>query len=598
MARSVLLPRATTRPINPKSRPKVQVPGGRDSEGGPVRRCLPLLFWPPPNPSRRPVPRVRPTPFARLLSVKRILILGLAFTAACGDEERGVTAPRIDAPYFILGAGGGGRNLSIFDIQVIKASELPAELMIPGSGTVEVDMFVAGLREEDLPAGLRPEDLEFVTQFDDVPKRPFVPLYQPHILAYPSLPKDPNAFVPIFEDDGEPVDDGQRRDRLEKLLENLRLKDPCRSIPFRQTFRTERIPATQVLAALPLSNGDTVLGLASTGTAAVGILPARGGAVELFGFELTPDAPLERDERTEIYGLTREEVEGPEARRLPRGIALVRGAVLPHVALWSSSLRRYEDVTPRTFEPAIGRVRSVEMLSVEGRPEICVTGSVIDGSCGSFGISEVCAAGLWCMDVEARTWTMRARIPKGAMLTGTVSRPGLPLRAMGITGTVYRQLDSLAPESWGARYLPSSNVGCEPACIAYTRFVEASDPARGELGVAVGDEGSAILLTGSSLETLALEELSVAKTRLFGDERRRGGMILQAAAFSADGALWLGGDRSILLRVSPDRSSAERICLPDDIQDSKVSALSVSENGDLIVAASPPRVAIGSWKDL
>ncbi len=530
--------------------------------------------------------------------MKWILVLALGLSMGCGEEENGVAAPRIDAPYFIFGAGGGGRALSIYDIQVVKASELPAEVVVPGSGTVEVDMFIAGLREEDLPAGMRPEDLEFVTQFDDGPKRAFVPLFDPHVLAYPALPKEPNAFVPVFEVNGDPVDDGQRRDRLEKLLENLRIKDPCRSIRFRQTFRTERIPATQLLGAHPVSNGDTVLGIASTGTAAVAILPASGGALELFGFELTPETPLGRDERTEIYGMTKEEIAAPGDRLLPRSIALVRGGVLPHIAFWSSARRSYEDITPRTFTPAIGRVRSVQMLTTNGRPEVCVTGSVIDGACGGFSLSEVCAAGLWCMDTETQAWTIRARIPRAALLTGVVSRPGLPLLAVGITGAIYQQLDTSNAEAWEVLYLPTANVGCDPACVAFTRFVEANEASSGGvLGVAVGEEGSAVLLRGDSLDTLALEELSAVRARLFGDERGRGGLNLQAAAFSPDGALWLGGDRSVLLRVSPDRSTADRICLPEDLQDSKVSALSASENGDLVVGASPPRVAIGSWKD-
>lgn len=509
-----------------------------------------------------------------------------------------MSVPRIDAPYFIYGAGGGGRTLSPLDLRVVRASELPLEIQIPGSGNVQVDMFLAGLREEDLPAGMSPLDLEFVTEFEEVKKRPFVPLFDPHVLAYPSLPKDPNAFVPVFEPDGITlVDDGQRRDRLERLLSQLRIKDPCSSIRFRQTFRTERVPATQIHIAEELSSGDTVFGLASTGTATLGFLSAQGGPLQLFGFELTPDTPLMRDERAEVYGLSRAEVELSDGRRVPRGLALVRGGVLPHVSAWSETLRQYEDVTPRTFEPALGRLRSAQILDLSGRASLCVTGSVIEGACGSFGLSEICTAGLWCMDLESKAWSMEARIPRAALLTGTISRPGLPLLAVGITGAVYHQVEAQDRDSWQALYVPAVNAGCDPTCVAFTRFVEHTDPAQDVLGVAVGDEGHAVLLRGQSLASLSLEDLSVVRTRLFGDERRSGGFHLQAATFAGDGALWLGGDRGVLIRVSPDFASAERVCLPEDVAEPEVTALVALENGDLVVAASPPRIAIGSWKD-
>lgn len=522
--------------------------------------------------------------------------MGLAILAACGEELTGVPTPPIDAAYFIYGGSSGGRALSAIELRVVRAGELPARLTLPGSGNVQVDMFIAGLREEDMPAGLSPLELEFVSEFDEVKKRPFAPLFDPHVLAYPSLPKDANVFVPVFERDGATADDGQRRDRLEGMLANLRIKDPCEDIRFRQTFRTERIPATQIFAAEELSNGDTALALASSGTAALGLFPAQGGAVQLFGFELTPDVPLMRDERTEIYGLTRDDVELPDGRRLPRALAVVRGGVLPHVALWSPDARKYEDVTPRSFEPALGRLRSVRILERGERPSLCVSGSVIEGSCGGFGLSEVCAAGLWCMDLETREWAMEAHVPRGALLTGVVSRPGLPLLTVGVTGTVYARSEGTSPATWQPLFLPAVNVGCEPTCVSFTRFVEATDRTRDVLGVAVGGAGQAVVLRGDSLANLSLVELPAVRTQLFGDERRDEGFNLQAAAFSGDGALWLGGDRGVLLRVSPDLGSARRICLPEDLQDSKVSALAALQNGDLVVAASPPRLAIARWQ--
>lgn len=523
-------------------------------------------------------------------------LLALASLSACGETLTGVPTPPIDAPYFVYGGGSSGQALSNLSLRVVRASELPARINLPGSGNVQVDMFIAGLREEDMPVGLSPLDLEFVSEFEEVKYRDFVPLFDPHVLAYPAVPQEPNAFVPVFEAEGVTADDGQRRDRLDRLLMHLRIKDPCTDIRFRQTFRTERIPATQIFAAEALSNGDTVLALASSGTAALGLLPAQGGAVQLFGFELTPEVPLMRDERTEIYGLTRDEVALPDGRRLPRALALVRGGVLPHVAIWSDRARSYTDVTPRTFEPALGRLRAARILDLEGRPSLCVTGSVIEGSCGGFGLAEICTAGLWCMDLESETWTMPARIPRGTLLTGVVARPGLPLITVGVTGAVYVRAGTSGSEAWQPQFLPAVNVGCEPVCVSFTRFIEQPDPTRDLLGVAVGGEGQAFALRGTSLEDLRLVELPAVRARLFGDERRGDGFNLQAAAFSGDGALWLGGDRGVLVRVSPDLESAERICLPADLQDSKVSALAALENGDLIVAASPPRIAVARWQ--
>lgn len=512
----------------------------------------------------------------------RSLIPLLLALAACGEDRAKLTAPRLGTAYVIYGAAGGGRALAPSDLRIVRSTELTS-LEIPGEGNLDVDLIYAGLREEDLPSGLTPETLVFVSRHEER-TRALPPLVLPHVLAAPTQPGKEGQLVPVEETTLSEDERAYRRERFEALTAELALRDPCEAPAF--DFRIPRIPASAVTSARVLSNGDVWLGLTATSTALAGVIDQGQSELRLHGVG-TGSTAIEAGEAAAVVELGDGESIGANGRPVPAELGLLRGGVLPHVARWAPAERQWIDETPRTIDPGPAMIRWLRRAEVDGRASLCFGGSV-SGS-GAIG-SGARLGGAWCRPEIGGPWEVLAAIERAQALIELIARDGWPLLALDYSGTVHERRPG---GSWQPAIVPASNDCGAVACVrldAVTLFDGADD----RIALLAGDKGQTLLLRGDSPETLAFEPVAAVHQALFADERQT--LAFFTSVRAPDGAVWLGGAAPFLLRVSPDLSAASRVCLPATSGGNAVTALAAAADGRLIVATSPPVIGVGTWR--
>ncbi|MCC7386144.1 MAG: hypothetical protein IT384_30145 [Deltaproteobacteria bacterium] len=513
------------------------------------------------------------------------LLTSVLLSAACGDEPIQLAIPRIGTNYVVIGAAGGGRALADRDLRIVRSAEVTT-LEIPGSGNADVDMLFAGIREEDLPAGYAPEDIQFVSLLEEN-SRPMPPLFLPHVLAVPSPPGTEGVLVPVEEATASEDDRVYRRERLRLLLSKVGILDPCTDGGFE--FSTPRIPAAGVPAVRYLTGGDAIFGLTATGTAILGRIATGQRDLRLIGVA-TGDTPVMPGEALAIVTLGSAEVADRGGQSMPRDLAMLRGNALAVIARFDAATNAYVDETPRELDVQPEVVRTFQELSIDGAQRLCMAGSVLgQGSVGSGSL----AAGIWCKNAGGGPWEKHSTIIGANFIRLLVEQPGGDVLAIDYSGTVHTYLGQ---QAWRKTAVPDVNQNC--GTIACRRMDVVLPLAGGgeRLAFMAGDDGLAFVArdNGAGVRVEATHAVGAA---LFADERTgEGALDFFAGAQSPDGAVWLGSRSRLLVRVSPDLTTAERVCLPSTIGDHPVTAIAAAASGELLVSTSPPVVGLSTWQ--
>lgn len=486
----------------------------------------------------------------------------------------------------LIGSAGGGRSLVPSDLKIVPSSDIPV-LKISGAGSAAVDFLYAGLRPEDLPAGVEPPDLVFATSADPN-TRGIPPLVLPHVLLTPAPPGATGILVPIDELGISEDEHDYRQKRFEALTKDLRLKDPCQTPAF--SVSLPHISASAVTSARAMPDGSVMLGLGMTGTIALGRFHPADESLDLIGVEAPSETPVIAAEPIRVVSLGEGEVTGPDGKPRPRRLALWRSTSVGQVVAYSEATRTYVDDSPANVDPAPSYVSTLRTLSLDGASRLVVAGGT-QGS-GMMG-SGARLAGMWTRSSTGGGWRVEAAIPTAQRFLLVLTPAGLPTLALDYTGTVH---GGSFLSGWQPLVVPSVNQNCGAVpCRPFGAAIEAPSGS-GALAIIAGQKGEIWAIRGTSQSSLRAEPIGPAMRSFFADETS-GDFALDATAMisTPDGAIWIATTKSFLVRVSPDLGAAQRVCLPD-LGGQPPTAIAAQEDGTLIVASSPPYIARGTWK--
>jgi len=519
------------------------------------------------------------------MTLRRVGLLALALTSsACGDDAATLVAPRLAANWLFIASAGGGRALAPRDVKIQKATEVET-VTIPGTGNVTVDMIYAGIREEDLPAGVSPDQLVFKTRNDPY-TRAMPPFITPHVLEAPAPPGSPGTLVPLEDQALSDEEADYRRDRYEALLLDLRIEDPCEASD--ADFKTPRVQATAAIAIRVIENGGVYLGFGATSTAIMGRFQTDPTMTEEVGIDMGLEQIMP-GEAAVVTDLGTESVMGPDGLMRPKIASIHRGGAIGHIAVMGAT--KYLDDTPRGIDPEMGRPEIARSIAIEGgEAELCVGGAA-SGS-GAVG-SGAKLAGIWCRTSTGGPWRVEATIPNAVRTTMLFQPTGFRPLALDYSGTVYARSTA---GGWDPVVRPAINQDCGAVACNRLDIVATLPAGASALAVVAGDDGEAWSIKGTSPRDLSATRIEGVAKALFADEKKGGAAPISflAGTTAPDGAVWLGSDAHFLLRVSPDLSSAVRVCrLPAE---HPVTALATSPDGRLIIATSPVTVGVGTWR--
>jgi hypothetical protein len=528
-------------------------------------------------PSQR-APRERPCLALRLAPSAVAALLALSpYALACSDDAPEVDAPRVGTAFVFFGVAGAGRPFALEDVRVVPASELPT-IELPEGGPLEVEVVFGGLDEANLPAGLPPGAIEFVLKSDPRAHR-LPPLTRPHVLRAAAAPGAPLDLVPVEAEDAVEDTRAERRARLAALTAELRVADPC-AVP---TFdvSTPRTQASQIVTATTLSSGETLLGLATTSTALVGVLErAARPTISELPIDVG-DVPIAAGEAAATVAFGGDEV--VDGRPWPRYVALFRGSFLGGLLAYTATTGGYRDLGVAALDPQPARIRGVERVDVDGTDSVCFYGSTT-GS-GAIG-SGARRAGLWCRAWRGGAWQVVAAIDEARTFTALIARPGAPLRLLDAAGTVHVR----AGGRWRPEAVNELNRGCAPTpCIALDRAIAL--PSGPTLALMVGDDGNVWQVTEVSGGTEVTRH-APATAALFGDERAGDDAAdLAVVSRRAGGGALIAGTRGPVLRLGRDLTAVERLCAPRGLVNPLTFAAEL-DDGALLLATSPISIAI------
>lgn len=504
----------------------------------------------------------------------------------CSSGGAPIEPPVIDAPYVLIGFAGGGRSLVPEDLKIVSSSNIPV-LRITGTGNATVDYLYAGLRPEDLPSGMSPTDLVFATSAD-LNTRAIPPLVRPHVLAAPAPPGATGTLVEINADGISDDERAYRQKRFEALTKDLRLKDPCRAPPF--SVSLPRISAAAVPSARVMSDGSVVLGLAMSGTIALGRFTDDPENLELMGVDAPASSPVVAEEPIRVVNLGEGEVPGPDGRPRPAALAIWRSAAVGQVLRYDAAAKKYLDDSPQNVDPSPSYIELMRTLSLDGADRFVIAGGT-QGT-GQMG-SGARLAGMWSRSSTGGAWRVEASIPTAHDFLTVLTPPGLGTLAIDYTGTVHQ--GSFA-RGWQPTVTPAVNQNCGAVpCRPFAAAIP-GPPSSGALAILGGQKGEIWTIRGTSASSLRAEQLGPAMRSFFSDEVSGDfALNVQDMIATPDDAIWIATTRSFMVRVSPDLSTAERVCVPD-LGGQPPTAIAARSDGALIVAASPPYIGVGSWK--
>ena len=524
----------------------------------------------------------RVSDFSRILSAmdRRVIVaLSAALVSCASDEEASFTLPTLGTPYALFGTAAAGRAIPPSALRVIDTEQPPADLRPEFIAGSDVDVVWAGIDPLTLPGAITPEDLVFVRS-DIAGTRALPPLLTPYVLRAPSPPDRPEPLVDV---EAEGLSSTVRRDRMQRLedmLADAAVEEPCRRPQW--TVNTPRIPSDSVVSARVMSDGSTVLGLATTSTAVLGVVAPGSLEVDLIGVGSGPEVVPEST-RASVRALDGDEVRHASGALVPSAVTIIVQsgiAVAGSIWLWSST--RWLEDTP-LLEAALPRsIGGLRTLEIDGVPSLCAIGTAQGSSR---------PGAIWCRPQAGGEWQVDATFDGRFGVTELTPLAGGGLLAADRTGTVYRR----AGTEWVSVFDAPANQGCMPPCLLISLAV--LDPLPG---------GFALWLAGEKLQLLRVVnesgnlETTVAggfDDVLFADERPDAAVPtdFQAATMSPDGALWLATNRGFLIRRDPTGGS-ERVCLPDSFEAVDVGAIVAHDDGRLLVSGSPVLLAQTSWR--
>src|SRR5262249_4637182 len=141
------------------------------------------------------------------------------------------------------------------------------------------------------------------------------------------------------------------------------------------------------------------------------------------------------------------------------------------------------------------------------------------------------------------------------------------------------------------------NDGCMPPCVVFgaPTIVRNGSAILAVLG---GTQATAETVQSDESGNISITALDVANRALCADERKTADRPIRfaSATFSPDGALWLGTQEQILIRVSPELSEAKRICLPKDARGTEMTALHAHPQGRLYLGMTPGLLGFADWR--
>jgi hypothetical protein len=501
--------------------------------------------------------------------------------AACGGKEEGLDIPSVGTEFALFGTASEGRGIAASSVQVARLAEL--ETLQPESiGGGNVDMVFAGLEPGDFPRDLSPDALVFVSRSDER-ARPIPAIYSPHVFEDPVLPGEPALLVPVEQASIPRELLADREQRLEQMLGGFAIQNPCREPVSELSVFTPRIPAELVSTMRTLSSGDTIVGFSATSTAILGVLGPSDEEPEIIGVSTSTATPILSGEIAVISDLGDTEITW-NGRALPGELTLdVEGGFgsVGSVAFWSAARGRWLDDTPPLAEAFPRSLAGVRHVTIDGADSICAFG-------GTQGADR--SAAVWCRPAAGGAWSLRARFAKKFAVRALEAHES-GLFAFDLSGTVYEHAGT---DDWNPIFSSALNAGCDPLCANFAAF---SLAAGGDLfGVMAGGKAQVLLLERGA--TLRAVEPEVVAAALFADERVDAELPKRftAAAIAPDGAVWLGTETPDLIRISPDRTKAERICLPKDLADTQIAAIEAHPNGRLILGLAPAIFAFSDWR--
>ena len=502
--------------------------------------------------------------------------------AGCSSEEAApFDLPALSTPYALFATAAAGRPLSPNAVQVIDLQGGVPELRPAFIAGGDIDALWAGLDPLDLPIGLTPEALTFV-RGNERGTRALPTLYTPHVLRAPSDPELPDPLVPVDDISLTRSVREDREGRLSTMLSGVAISEPCRAPPEAWQVNTPIISPEAVIAARPMSDGTTVLGLAATSTAVIGVLARNGRDVQIIGvgFEW-----VQEGERATVLGLDGEEVIHPSGARVPSALSVdVEIAFGGTGSAWlyrQGQWRRDEGLDPLQPRAILG----IREVTVDGVPSLCAFG---------LGQGPQRPANIWCRAAAGGEWSAIANFENRFGMTTLVELNDNSLLAVDFGGTVYRRPSGNS--DWIISAEAVVNVGCQPLCATIPRIASTNGGAGAPDGFWVAGDKSQVLRLDVVGGQIDVSTPSGIDEILFGDERRSATTPIDFVAVvrSPDGALWLATNNNVLLRRDPT-GQFERVCMPDAFEGVAVGALAVHDDGRLIMSGSPIFLAQTTW---
>lgn len=534
-----------------------------------------------------PLPVSRQAPRAARLARVGLALLTVG-AAACGSEgeERRLAVPQTGTDYLIWATAPEGRSAQPESVRIARTADVGSLAAEPIGGG-DVDMFVAGLMREELPAGLDPLELVIVDARDErahaLPR-----LHAPHVLASPTAPGRSALFVPAGRDADEEL-----AERLRVITSGLAVRDPCEEPSAPIEVAVPRTPGEEIRALRLMPSGETLAAFVATSTAILGVVRPGSDDVELIGVG-TSTTTVRAGERVRIGDLGDTEARRADGRVLPSAVSLnLIGAFggVGTIAVLDEGAGNYrEDFIrdPAAEQQGIGPglLPGVRHLDLEGVPSLCAFG-------GARGSNRV--AGVWCRAASGGAWRLVAAVPEAFLFLDLIARePPLRPLVIDVAATIYE----LTPEGLEPVRRSSLNDGCRVPCVAFGRvLVERRGAALTAL--IAGSEAEVLRLESDASGRITLESLDVVSTVLFADERRGADAPIEhsSLAIAPDGALWIGSQAPFLIRVGDTRDTAKRICLPQPLHGAETSAILAHPSGDLYLGLTPALLGFGSWRE-
>jgi hypothetical protein len=268
------------------------------------------------------------------------------------------------------------------------------------------------------------------------------------------------------------------------------------------------------------------------------------------------------------------------------------GHGIGQIELWSGSKRSYVVDTPvlPVSDPAQPELFSgVRHLMLGGAKSLCGFGSVQ-------GPNQV--AGIWCRPESGGAWQTVAAFKNALSLVAMLPDTTAAQRSLlvDVAGTVYVSQGNTFKASVSA----AINVGCSPPCAAFqTAAIPPASANPGRLRAVIAGSSAQVLAIHDDGNAITLAPVDSVSAALFGDERPMGMSAARftTAAYGPDGSLWLAtGAPIIMLKLSPDLSSASRICLPSAAQGMGINTMVVGMDGRIILGLSPALLGFGRWQ--